>query len=67
MEAPESYAVSERDVESYQNDGAVLLKNVFDLKWIEMVRRGVDENLKSPSSFGESLKVILFFFTIKTS
>ena len=35
MEAPESYAVSERDVESYQNDGAVLLKNVFDLKWIE--------------------------------
>ena len=64
MEALESYSVSEQDVKKFQNDGAVLLKNVFNSNWIELIRQGIDENLKSPSRFGERLKVCIGLNTI---
>ena len=58
MEAAiETYSVSEQDVKQFQEEGAVLLKNVFTIDWIDLIRQGIEENLKSPSPFGEWLKV----------
>jgi len=50
--------VSIEKVQEFQANGAVKLENVFDPQWIDLVRKGVDVNLRSPSQFGESLKVL---------
>ena len=52
--------VSIEKVQEFQANGAVKLENVFDAQWVDLVRKGVDANIESPSQFGESLKVFHF-------
>ena len=40
--------VTARDVEAFQGDGVRLLKGVF-ADWVDVLRRGVDANMSSPS------------------
>jgi len=48
--------VSIEKVQEFQANGAVKLENVFDPHWVDLVRKGVDVNLESPSQYGENLK-----------
>lgn len=49
--------VEESLVERYQRDGAVLVEGIFDETWVEKVRRGIAQNLASPSKYSERLTV----------
>ena len=40
---------SKADIEKYNNDGAVFLKNKFDIKWIEKLKKGIEKDIKNPS------------------
>ena len=42
--------------EEFRENGAVLLKNVFSQEWQEKIRSGIEDNLKHPSPFSESLR-----------
>ena len=41
--------VSKTEIEKYINDGAVFLKNKFDIKWIEKLKKGIEKDIKNPS------------------
>ena len=41
--------VSEEQVARYRSDGVVLIRNLFDAKWLEVLAEGVEENLRNPS------------------
>ena len=44
-----SSIVSKSEIEKYNNDGAVFLKNKFDIKWIEKLKKGIEKDIKNPS------------------
>ena len=52
--------VTEEQIEEYQRDGAVVLRNVFTEEWIELIQQGIDINIQSPSQYSEWLTVILY-------
>ena len=39
--------VTEEQIEEYQRDGAVVLKNIFTDEWIELIQQGIDMNIQS--------------------
>ena len=44
-----SVLVTNNQIASYQRDGVVLLKNLFDKPWLEILAEGVEENLRNTS------------------
>ncbi len=44
-----SKLVSQLEIEKFNKDGAVFLKNKFDLKWIEKLKKGIEKDIKNPS------------------
>eukprot|EP00466_Bigelowiella_natans_P009615 jgi/Bigna1/144003/aug1.83_g18711 len=48
-------AVSDQDVDAYERDGAVCLRGVVPLEWIERIKNGVAKNEASPGIGFESL------------
>ena len=48
--------VSAQDVETYQRDGVVCLRQVFDQRWLDLVAGGVARNLAKPSAYAQHLK-----------
>jgi len=44
-----SKLVSKTEIEKFNNDGAVFLKNKFDIKWIEKLKKGIERDIKNPS------------------
>jgi ectoine hydroxylase-related dioxygenase (phytanoyl-CoA dioxygenase family) len=44
------YAAEQTDIESFQSDGAVLLKQVF-ADWVEPLRAGLQRNLDQPQNY----------------
>ena len=46
--------LSSIDIETYQRDGVVHLKNVFDPEWIELLRQGIASDMANPSPRLES-------------
>ena len=44
--------VSTEDIENYTNDGAVCLRGVIDLGWIERLKIGVEHTLANPTERG---------------
>ena len=42
--------------EEFWQNGAVLLENVFSEDWREKIKTGIEENLKNPSPYSESLR-----------
>ena len=43
--------LSEKQINDYQNDGVIIIKNVFK-NWIEPLRKGFQKVLDSPSKHG---------------
>jgi ectoine hydroxylase-related dioxygenase (phytanoyl-CoA dioxygenase family) len=41
--------ITRKDIENYARDGVVFLPGAFERKWIELLRRGVEQNLANPS------------------
>ena len=44
-----SKLVSEIEINKFKNDGAVLLKNKFDISWIEKLKKGIEKGKNNPS------------------
>ena len=38
-----SKLVSENEIDKFKKDGAVLLKNKFDVTWIEKLKKGIEK------------------------
>ena len=41
--------VTDEEISRYQKDGVIMLKNVFDTRWLDILAEGVEENLHNPS------------------
>ena len=41
--------VTNEQISRYQRDGVVLIRNLFDTHWLEVLAQGIEENLRSPS------------------
>ena len=44
-----STLVTDNQISSYQRDGVVLLKNLFDNQWLKIAAEGIEKNLRNPS------------------
>jgi ectoine hydroxylase-related dioxygenase (phytanoyl-CoA dioxygenase family) len=41
--------ISKAEIEKFNQDGAIFLKNKFDIKWIEKLKKGIERDIKNPS------------------
>ena len=41
--------ISKEEIEKYNEDGVIFLKNKFDIKWIENLKKGIEYDIKNPS------------------
>lgn len=41
--------ISEKDITTFQDDGAICLRGAFDQKWIDLLREGIEANRLQPS------------------
>jgi len=41
--------ISKAEIEKFNQDGAIFLKNKFDIKWIEKLKKGIERDIKKPS------------------
>jgi len=41
--------ISKEEIEKFNKDGAIFLKNKFDIKWIEKLKKGIERDIKNPS------------------
>ena len=44
-----SKLISKSEIEKFNKYGAVFLKNKFDIKWIEKLKKGIERDIKNPS------------------
>ncbi|CAB4001109.1 Hypothetical predicted protein [Paramuricea clavata] len=49
MERLPSNTITEREITSFQENGAICLRAVFNQKWIDLLRRGIEYNRLHPS------------------
>ena len=48
--------LSAQDVETFQREGVVCLRQVFDHRWLDLVAGGILRNLAEPSAYAQNLK-----------
>ena len=48
--------VTDNHIQTFQSDGAICLRQVFDEQWVEEVGRGIERNLETPGPHSEFLK-----------
>ena len=48
MKSKLTSTISDQQVESFFNDGVVILRNYFDCEWINILKNGIAENLSEP-------------------
>ena len=41
--------ITSKEIDNYHRDGVLLLKNMFDKDWIELLNKGLDVNCESPT------------------
>jgi hypothetical protein len=41
--------LKENEIKQFQRDGAIFLKNKFDLKWINKLQKGIERDIENPS------------------
>ena len=41
--------ISHNEIDTYHRDGVLLLQNMFDKDWIELLNKGLDANCESPT------------------
>ena len=42
--------ISQNEIEQFDHDGVILLKEMFDLEWISNLSQGLDKNIDLPSN-----------------
>ena len=42
-------SLTSKEVDTYHRDGVLLLKNMFDKDWIEILNKGLDVNIEKPT------------------
>jgi len=47
--------VTEADIERFDQDGAIVLRDVFSQEWVQKVKEGIQINLANPSKYSEKL------------
>ena len=40
--------LSNSEITQFKNDGAIFLKDKFDIKWIEKLKKGIERDIKNP-------------------
>ncbi|MDX1687203.1 MAG: phytanoyl-CoA dioxygenase family protein [Candidatus Promineifilaceae bacterium] len=50
-----SIPVTRHEIESFQRDGAICLRQKFDQEWLDLIADGIERNLAAPSEHAESL------------
>ncbi|GBN56369.1 hypothetical protein AVEN_173548-1 [Araneus ventricosus] len=48
--------IDQKLIDEYEQNGAVLLRGVFDPIWIDLIRNGIEKILADPSCYSEKLK-----------
>ena len=51
-----SVKLTDQLIQQFQEDGAVLLKGVFNEDWVKVVRTAIQKSMDNPSSFSEMLR-----------
>jgi ectoine hydroxylase-related dioxygenase (phytanoyl-CoA dioxygenase family) len=41
--------ISDNQISYFKKDGAIFLKNVFDISWVEKLKKGIERDIKNPS------------------
>ncbi len=41
--------LTNNEIKQFKNDGAIFLKDKFDIQWIEKLKKGIDRDIKNPS------------------
>ena len=41
--------LTDNEIKQFKNDGAIFLKDKFDVQWIEKLKKGIDRDIKNPS------------------
>jgi hypothetical protein len=41
--------ISNSQISQFKKDGAIFLKSVFDMTWIEKLKRGIETDIKNPT------------------
>ena len=44
-----SQILNDNEIKLFKRDGAVFLRNKFDIKWIELLRSGINKAKNNPS------------------
>ena len=42
--------LTNNEINQFKNDGAIFLKNKFNINWIEILKKGIKNDIKKPSS-----------------
>ena len=43
--------VTDRDIETFDQDGAIILRGVFDQHWLSLLADGLEKNFKKPGPY----------------
>ena len=57
-----SSAISEKEIKMFQNDGAICLRGLFDEKWLDLLRKGIEANRLHPSDMAKRKAYNPLFF-----
>ena len=55
MPEPDSHLVGEADVETFDRDGVICLRGLFDARWVSRIRAAMDRVIANPSAEGKLL------------
>ena len=42
-------SLTSQQIENFKKDGAIVLRNKFDVSWIEKLKKGIERDIKNPS------------------
>ena len=41
--------LTSQEIQNFKKDGAIVIRNKFDVSWIEKLKKGIDRDIKNPS------------------
>lgn len=50
-----STLVGEAQIQEYNNNGAICIRGAFDEKWLKLIEKGLEKNLRTPSKYNDWL------------
>ena len=56
--------LTKNEINQFKNDGAIFLKDKFDIQWIEKLKKGIERDIKNPSPRFKSHTVEKMFLNI---